>query len=183
MKTQSELGCKVCSCLMERKVFSIFHCSTWHSGSEFSLNTHRVLYWNNCRKQKDSASTTLGGKCLSEPGGPSHVLNQQQQIVFSYKHVYMFTCRHTYQDKMQKESLCANIYAWTVAIESPENNPQANMLLSMCELSVWAKYCACSAQRYEFSLHSFSLCYIWFSSLHWAPSSPVTLHLHSTICL
>lgn len=57
------------------------------------------------------------------------------------------------------------------------------MLLSMCELSVWAKYCTCSAQRYEFSLHSFSLCCIWFSSLHWAPSSLLTLLLHSTICL
>lgn len=57
------------------------------------------------------------------------------------------------------------------------------MLLSMCELSVWAKYYACFAQRYEFSLHSSSLCCIWFSSLHWAPSSPVTLLLHSTICL
>lgn len=53
----------------------------------------------------------------------------------------------------------------------------------MCELPVWAKNCVCSAQRYEFLLHSFVLCCIWFSSLHWAPSSPVTLYLHSTICL
>lgn len=68
-------------------------------------------------------------------------------------------------------------------MESPANSQQANMLLSMCELAVWAKYWACSAQRYEFLLHSFSLCCIWFSSLHWAPSSPVTLHLHFTICL
>lgn len=51
----------------------------------------------------------------------------------------MFTCRHTYQDKMQKESLCVNIYAWTVAIESPENNPQQTCFClcvnSLCEQS------------------------------------------------
>lgn len=75
------------------------------------------------------------------------------------------------------------MHAQTVPIESPANNQQANMLLSMCELLVWAKYYACCAQRYEFSLHSFSPCCIWFSSLHWATSSPVTLYFHSTICL
>lgn len=56
-------------------------------------------------------------------------------------------------------------------------------MLCLCVNSGWAKCSTGSAQRYEFPLDSCSLCCIWFSSLHWAPSGPVTLHLHFTICL
>lgn len=81
----------------------------------------------------------------------------------------MFTCGQPRQYKMHKEGSCENARTHC-AYRIPANNPQANMLLSMCELSVWAKYGACSAQRYEFSLHSFSLCCIWFSSLFLSPT-------------
>lgn len=54
----------------------------------------------------------------------------------------MFTCGHPHQDKTIKKA-SVRIHAQTVPRESPANHHRANVLLSMCELSVWAKYCAC----------------------------------------
>lgn len=122
----------------------------------------------------------MGEKRLSEPAGLAQVLNLYQQIIFPHRH--LFTCSRV--DTLTRTELIKEAHVWTC----PQAGPMASLQITrkqtrfcLCVNSVWAKDCACSAQRYESPLHSFSPCCIWFSSLHWAPSSPATtaLALHN----
>lgn len=76
-------------------------------------------------------------------------------------------------------------YVWiftpTVVLESPCIKQQTNVLLSVCELPVWAKYCVCSAPEIWILSSFFQpvLNLIFLTSLGTQQSSYTTLALYN----
>lgn len=85
----------------------------------------------------------MGGKCLRESGVLLHILNLQQQIVFPYRHISVFTWDTPLpppQNKTLEEGLHENIHTGCACLWSPLQiaNKQTCFCLcvnSLCEQS------------------------------------------------